>query len=279
MKSGREEGIPYSLSRWTDVPGDPSKWLWFRAALKAKKMIAFDPRTAVPCEWSLKPEDTLGLVFWTKDPTNLVFDAPWLKNYRFKAHITVTGWWEAEKGVGSINDQVTRLHTAVTTLGPENVTWRFSPVPMVEDVVQRFDRILAMAAYTGLDRVYLSFLQANDLMPETRTPDERLNILVQLAEVALKKNVKVILCNEDRMLADYPDTHPNLVSGICAPPEDFALPGKACSPSEGCGCVLMADPFTANESCSLNCRYCYAADKSLSSKKHNTTQRSLPVVR
>ena len=49
-------------------------------------------------------------------------------------------------------------------------------------------------------------------------------------------------------------------------------------PSEGCGCVLMADPFTINESCTFGCQYCYAADKSLAPKKRNTTKGHLPVV-
>jgi len=278
MRSGLTEHIPYSLSRWTDVPGDSAKWAWFQAQIKAQQMIAIDPRNAVPYRWSLRPEDTLGLVFWTKDPKNLVVDAPWLRDYKFKVHVTVTGWKEVEKGAPSLQEGKIGLYVAARELGPENVTWRFSPVPMVPDVVERFEEIADMASEAGIRSVYLSFLQTNDLMPETRSPEERLNILVQAAEVAKARNLRVLLCNEDRLLLGHPDAHSNLGSGICAPPEDFALPGRDAAPSEGCGCVLMADPFTINESCSLGCTYCYAADKVYAPKKMNTT-RSLPVMR
>lgn len=275
MKSGLTEGLPYSLSRWTDVPA--AKWEWFKASIRAKKMVAFDPRNAIPSEWSLRPEDTLGLVFWTKDPTNLLFDAPWLRDYRAKVHITATGWEEVEKGAPNLRESANLVGMAAKLLGPENVTWRFSPVPNVPNAARRFSTILAMAAENGIQKVYLSFLQANDLMPETRSEQERLNLLAEIAEEGQQRQVKVYLCNEDRLLAGHSDLHPNLASGICAPPEDFALPSRELPPAEGCGCVLMVDPFTINESCTLGCTYCYAADKSLSNRKRNTTR--LKVIR
>ena len=276
--TGIREGLPYSLSRWTDVPAGANKWEWFKASLLDKKMVAFDPRTAIPSEWSLRPEDTLGLVFWTKDPTNLIFDAPRLRDYRVKVHVTATGWEEVEKGAPNLREAANLVGMAAKVLGPENVTWRFSPVPDVPDAADRFSTILAMAAYHGVERVYLSFLQENDLVPETRSKQEKLNLLTQIAEDAAHRGVKVYLCNEDRLLAGHSDLHPNLSSGICAPPEDFALPSRERPPSEGCGCVLMVDPFTINESCVMGCLYCYAGDKNLAQKKRNTT-RSLPVVR
>lgn len=276
MKSGRTEGLPYSLSRWTDVPA--AKWEWFQESFRAKKMVGFDPRTAIPSEWSLRPDDTLGLVFWTKDPTNLIFDAPWLRAYRVKVHVTATGWEEVEKGAPDLREGANLVGMAASIFGPENVTWRFSPVPDVPDVAERFSTILAMASEYGVKSVYLSFLQENDLLPETRSEQDRLNVLVQVAEAAAHRGVRVYLCAEDRLLMGHPDLHPNLASGVCAPPEDFALPNRERPPSEGCGCVLMVDPFTVNESCTMGCAYCYAGDKNSAQKKRNTT-RSLPVVR
>lgn len=270
MRSGRTEGLPYSLSRYTDVPA--AKWAWFQAALKAKKMLAFDPRTAIPSEWSLHPDDTLGLVFWTKDPMNVVFEKDRLRDYKVKVHVTVTGWHEVEKGAPSLQSGADKLAIAVDTFGSENVTWRFSPVPDVPDVVSRFSAILAMASHYGVKKVYLSFLQENDLLPETRSEQDRLNVLVQIAKAAQERKVRVYLCNEDRMLAGHPNAHPNLASAVCAPPEDFTLPSRDVPPSEGCGCVLMVDPFTVNEACSMGCLYCYARDQSLSAKKRNTTR-------
>lgn len=248
-------------------------------SMKAGAMVAFDPTTAIPSWWSLRPEDTLGLLFWTKDPTNLLFDAKHFRDHKVKVHITATGWEEVEKGAPSLQHAASLVGMAAEEFGPENVTWRFSPVPIVPDVVERFDQIMRLASSVGIQSVYLSFLQTNDLMPETRSEQDRLNLLAQMAELGAPKNVRVLLCNEDRLLAQHGDLHPNLASGVCAPPEDFALEGRSLPPSEGCGCVLMVDPFTQNESCTLGCKYCYAANNETSAKKRNTTKFQLPLVR
>lgn len=270
MLKGQTEGLPYSFSRWTDVPA--AKWAWMQQAIKEQRMLAFDPRSAIPGPWSLDPADTLGLVFWTKDPTNLIYDAPWLSEYRYKVHVTATAWHEVEKGAPNPSRSAYLLQKAAEHLGAANVVWRFSPVPMVSDVVERFARVMRDAAYVGVRDVYVSFLQTNDLVPETRSEEERLNILKGLAEVSAQYGeARVRLCNEDRLLAGRANLAFNLSSGVCAPPSDFAVVRDQPLPSEGCGCVLMVDPFTFNESCTMGCTYCYAADKSLSPKKRNTT--------
>lgn len=269
-RNGKEAGFPYSLSRWTDIPC--AKWPWMVQSFRQGSMVAFDPTLALPAHWSLHPEETLGLVFWTKNPTNIIQDRSMLAGHRVKVHITATGWEEVEKGAPTLEESGVLIAKAVDTFGAENVTWRFSPVPLVADVVSRFSRIAHQASQAGLKSVYLSFLQTNDLMPETRTEEERLTLLDEMAAVGNSKGIKLLLCNEDRLLAGRSGLHPNLNSGICAPPEDFALEGQGMPPSEGCGCVLMVDPFTINESCTLGCTYCYASDKSLATKKRNTTK-------
>jgi sulfatase maturation enzyme AslB (radical SAM superfamily) len=271
MKKGIEEGVPYSLSRWTDVPS--AKWGWFKVALAAGEMFAFDPRTAIPSVWSLKPQDTLGLNFWTKDPRNLLLDRQLLQPYRVKIHMTLTGWEEVEKGAPTLREGCNLLTRTTQVYGAENVTWRFSPVPLVDDVVDRFGRICVKACRAGVREVYLAFLQENDLMPEPRSPAEREALLKRLGERADVFGIKVFLCNDDHQLLRGGLIHHNVSLGVCARPNDWGgLP-----PVDGCGCATMVDPFTFNESCNFGCTYCYSADKSLSPKKHNTS-RSLPVV-
>lgn len=243
-------------------------------------MEAIDQRTSVPARWSLKPEDTLGLMFWTKDPSNL-FEEPRLKDYKVKVHVTVTGWWEVEKGCPGVYEGADLLAQAAQHFGPENVTWRFSPVPMISktssfDVVDRFKAIAAIAGHHGVPKVFVSFLQNNDLMPETRSFGEKLNVLEKIATEADLRKIKLFLCaDDDELLRDRKYTfHRNARLGVCAPPEDYGVD----VPADTCGCAFVVDPFTINESCTFGCQYCYAADKTLAPKKRNTT-RSLPVVR
>lgn len=272
--SGVKEQLPYSLSRWTDVPA--AKWNWLKDQLAAGEMTAFDPRTAMPGRWSLKPEDVLGLIFWTKNPENLILDAKLLDPFADKLviHMTLTGWEEVEKGAPDIEEGIRLLRWMVETYGLHRVTWRFSPVPMIPDVLPRFERIAREAARIGLREVYVAFLQENDLMPEARSRRVRVELLKKMTNFG----VKVTLCNEDRSIGD--ENFAGLSNGICESGRRFVSKtwGSADIRSEGCGCALAVDPFTINESCTMGCKYCYAADKSLSDKKRNTVKNSLPMV-
>jgi DNA repair photolyase len=190
--------------------------------------------------------------------------------------MTVTGWEEVEFKAPTLQEGAKLLQEVAKAYGPQNVTWRFSPIPDVPDVLDRFEEIMGAAAQVGLKKVFLSFLQTNDRMVERRGEQEKLAILARMSERAVPYGMKVELCNEDRLLTNHPGWS-NLTSGVCAPPEMYALPGLNKPPSEGCGCVLMADPFTITEKCGFSCRYCYAADESVHPRKRDTT-RKLPVL-
>ena len=271
IRSGLEAGYPYSLSRYTDLPA--GKWEWFQRQLEMGLMMALDPTTGVPAKWSLSPDDTLGLIFWTRQPENLLRSAKMLHRYRVKVHVTVTGWHEVERGGPSLEEGSEWLKKTVKTFGIENVSWRFSPVPMVADVLARFQRILDHAHEAGLFSVYLSFLQPNDRYPELRGEKEQIDLLDEMGFQAEKRGIQVILCREARKT---PELWQTWKSDVCAPPEDFHLPSRATPTSEGCGCVHMVDPFTINEACVFNCGYCYTANRTSSPHKRNTTK--LPVL-
>lgn len=267
--SGRLERFPYSLSRWTDVPA--SKWDWFKVQLGRGYFTGFNPKTSIPAHWSLYPEDVLGLVFWTRNPENLIRDEAVLKPYPLVVHTTLTGWVEVERGAPDIDQGISLMRRAIETFGPSRVTWRFSPVPLVIDVLDRFEKIARQIGPVapGLP-VYLSFLQENDRVPETRTLRMRSEITRHLMRISTENNLNLGVCQEDKV------AHNILGSGrVCESGHRFKNRmydyGRGCF-YEGCGCALAVDPFTVNESCRYGCLYCYAADKNLSSRKRNTAK-------
>jgi DNA repair photolyase len=268
--SGRQEGMPYSLSRYTDVPA--AKWDWFRTQLAEGSMVAFDPRMAIPGRWSLKPEDVLGLIFWTKDPANLIQDVRLIRPYKKVVHMTVTGWTEVEQGAPDMAKGLDLLASLVDHYGPQNVVLRFSPVPIVPDVIDRFVRIAGAAVANGLTDVYVSFLQPNDRMPETRSIAERRDLLKMMADTV--PDIDVNLCQDDKLLDgfEYGREHwyTNLQYGVCESGRRFKIPSDASR--EDCGCCFAVDPFTANEACSLGCAYCYSAKQDVSLQKIDTTK-------
>jgi hypothetical protein len=294
MRSGRLEAVPYSLSRWTDVPA--AKWEWFKSQLLAGQMQAFDPRTAVPEWWALTPEETHSLVFWTKDPRNLVRDFDLIKPYRTKLHVTITGWEEVVHGAPTPEVAAQNASLISNLIGKANVTWRFSPVPLLPAhwtsttpsekdgwfsmaglaLYDRFERIAGMLRGVT-ETVYLSFLQTNDLMPETRVYSERARIAAMLTMIGTRYGLRVLLCNDDTSLGGTAMRAYGITTGVCVPCEGDPRGGPV-PVSEKCGCAIMVDPFTINETCTMGCTYCYAADKSLADKKRNST-KGLRVVK
>lgn len=260
MHSGKQENIPYSLSRWTDVPA--GKWPWFKQQLAQGYMEAFDTRIGLPAKWSLKCEDTLGLIFWTKNPTNLIRDKVLLRPYPLVVHMTVTGWHEAEPNVPTLDQACVLLRAAAKAFGPRNMVWRFSPVPQLplEEIVARFKQIAWSAHVVGLKQVYVAFLQENDLMPETRVPSVRSTIIQALTATVQDMGIDVLVCQDDH------DT-PGVILGVCEDGTRFGTVPETID----CGCCHAVDPFTINEACPYGCKYCYAADKSLSTCKRTTT--------
>ncbi len=255
---GIEHQVPYSISRWTDVPA--GKWPWFLDQLKQGWMLAVDQRTSVPARWSLDPKDTVGLIFWTKNPANLIRYHRVLAPYKLKIHVTLTGWEEVENRAPSLDEGIELLTKTIEAFGPHQVVWRFSPIPDVPDVVSRFEKVVKRVP--ELNRVFVSFLQDNDRMGDRRTGVEKEVVLNNLRWVANDYGIKVLMCNEQQGWG---------ASGVCAPPSDFGLGSKA----DSCGCAFVVDPFSYNESCVYGCTYCYASDKSLSPRTRNTTLKVL----
>ena len=270
LRSGVVENVPYSLSRYTDLPA--AKWGWFESCLAAGRMIAFDSKGGAPGVWSLAPEDTLALVFWTKNPSNLVASQLRLRPYRVIVHMTATGWREAERGVPQIQEAGRLLVEASKAF--EAVRWRFSPIPLLAQpmVLERFQRLLEYAQRAALSDIFVSFLQPNDQISEIRGTSERFDLLNRLAELAEPAGIQVVLCKDDRSFDDWQGAQ--FVIAPCVPASDFS----GCGALEPCDCVAMVDPFTVNESCIYGCQYCYAGDKSLAAKKLNTI-RGLTVLR
>ena len=135
LLSGVDEGVPYSLSRYTDVPN--SKWAWFQSCLESKKMVAFDPRKAsAPGVWSLQPEDTLGLVFWTKNPMNLLLSQ---EHWRHQAILRASKRDDAE--LLRLEQLMDSLQESIAT-HPADPRWvAFRPtLDRVEPLLQRWKR-------------------------------------------------------------------------------------------------------------------------------------------
>lgn len=184
-------------------------------------------------------------------------------------HMTLTGWHEVEHGAPSIERGLDSMQRLVNIFGAENVVWRFSPVPAVDDTVARFERIARSVEALGVNRLYVAFLQPNDLMPEERPVEARQELLRAMAETT---GLVIQVCQADKTLVGFSlHTTPNVRYGVCEDGRHFSSPEVCEFLTEDCGCALAVDPFTITEGCSMGCSYCYSADKSISFCKRDTT--------
>lgn len=245
--SGRDLRTPYSFSRWTDVPA--AKWGWFRERLAEGSFVGFAEQSLTPQRWSLRPEDTEKLVIWTRNPRALFVDRHLLEPYDLHIHHTLTGWCEAEIGSPNPVKGLGDLKMLLDLFGPDRVTWRFTPIPATPDSLDRWVCLAENLKPYGVKHVTAAFSSGAGYWAEDRSEGERAKLLADMAQV-----LPFTVCG----LPYRPVT-----VGDCRGPE--GLEGVVC------GCRPMVDPFSINESCVYRCRYCYAADTSLSSQRRNTT--------
>lgn len=262
LHTGTQTGFSYGFSRYTEVPGDPSRWSWFLERLKEGHFLGVHPVTGVPVLWSLRPEDTEELIFWTKNPVGLIESAHLLREeFPLSIHVTVTGNDSSlERSVPSPERAAQLLEQIVSIYGSHFVTWRISPYVPGEGRIPLPDLFERMAS-TGVTRVAVSFYQehpggSKEGSRFSLSLQEKVQFWEEISTLAKKHRMLAFLCKDDEIVS------PKSV-GICTPTARNQR-------DSGCGCSLSVDAFTATESCVYGCVYCYAVDRNLAPKRRNT---------
>lgn len=265
-----------SVSRRTDIPafyGD-----WFMSRLKqgfAGVVHPFGGRRVIV---SLKPEDVVCFVFWSKDFTSFIEPLKTIENlgYKFYFNYTVTG-------LPPIFEPHVDKHSAVETLkllsriySPRHINWRFDPI-IVSNICDRgfFVRTFKELAleFEGLvERCYFSFVTEYNKVKRNfegfqRTSDVRIidvgkdfkiDLANELAAIAERHGIQMFSCCGDYLVGD------NIKQAHCIDgtiieevfyPEGFQHRRKPTR--QGCGCTESTDIGTY-DTCPHGCVYCYA---------------------
>ena len=256
-----EWGYPISASRNTDIP---KFWMrrWFEW-MDRGWVNAPHPQTGLPAQWSLKPEDLHSIIWWSKDyrpflkhPRRAELD----KNYRQFFNMTITGdeLWELK--VPDLDVQLAVFREMVSTYGVDKVRWRYSPIPLDWSL---FGKILEAMAGMGVTECYYSFLHSDTKVKETRSPEERKEILLFMAEYAANFGVKMLGCWDD---LQWVGAHPNVYEASC-------LDARVLDRVYGLEQYNIVHPVESNCGCSMSveignqklltcphaCQFCYAA--------------------
>jgi hypothetical protein len=265
-----------SASYRTDIPAFFAPW--FQRRYQAGYCLVHNPYSGKPYKVSLLPEDVTGIVFWTRNASpftenlRLVADAgiPFIVSY------TLTGYPRILETSGrpraSVIDDMQKLRDLY---GPAAVVWRYDPILFTSLTPLPFHyenfASLAQSLRNVVDEVVVSFAQIyqkternlqvaaeqHGLIWDDPAPDEKQQILRQLAGIAGENKLRISLCAQRELLvegvADAACVDAGRLSRIAG--RNITVPRKP--HRNECGCFASRD-IGEYDTCPYGCVYCYA---------------------
>ena len=227
---------------------------------------------------SLRPEDVLGYIFWSKDFTPLInhpLCAKLISRNNAVFHFTINDCLELEPRVAPLNERIATLNRLCDLVGPERVLWRFDPVCRYRSSTggfvtneQAFYSILPQVRESGVRRCYFSFmsdynkLARRGVVFKQFTDDEKSVIAKRLLDATIQAGMTLWNCCNGEI--------PNLVPGIrvahCIDDEllkntdrfNVHRPLEIKPTRKCCGCHESRDIGSYLQKCPHGCLYCYA---------------------
>jgi len=263
-----------SASRRTDIPAWYTPWLLNR--LRAGYCHVANPFGGQISRVSLRTEDVLALVFWTRNPAPLLphLEALRAAGYRCYVHMTITGYPRVlEPAAPPVGEAVATLRRLSAAIGPANVIWRYDPILISalttpETHLQRFTSLAANLAGVVEQCIisYTQFYQKTtrnlNAVPELcwmdPDADQRIRLAVLLADIAAIFNIRLAACCSPELLSE------RISPAHCVDPAhlrrlrpDVAVTLSTTPSRAHCGCAASTD-IGAYDTCRHGCAYCYA---------------------
>ena len=271
QKKEREEMI-LSVSRRTDIPKYFSDWFFQR--IKEQYVYVRNPfNSRQISKIDISPEVVDCIVFWTKNPENMMKRLDELAGYTYYFQFTLTGYGtDIETDTAHKREQIIPVFwKLVEKVGRERVIWRYDPILFTERYTEEyhlnaFGQIAeALCGYT--DKCVISFV---DIYKKIRKNMEALGRkeidkarLIAFAgtirKAAEANRIQVCSCAEELDLELCKIQH-----NCCIDKELIEkLTGckiqaeKDKGQRTACGCVESID-IGAYNTCLNGCKYCYA---------------------
>ena len=261
-----------SVSRRTDVPNYYSDW--FINRLKEGFLYVRNPmNTHQISRINLSPEVIDCIVFWTKNPANMLGKLEYLQDYAYYFQFTLTGYGRDIEP--NLPDKRKELIPAFQKLsekiGKEKVIWRYDPILLSDKYtadyhLRAFEEIAGtLAGYT--EKAVISFV---DLYEKTwrntrglgirlATEKEMMGLAAEMARIASKYNLEIESC-----AVQWDFQKVGIQRGSCIDKKlieriiGCRLTGqKDKNQRKECGCFESVEVGAYN-TCLNGCRYCYA---------------------
>jgi hypothetical protein len=266
-----------SVSRRTDIPAFYAEW--FLNRIRAGYAQYRNPFGGQLYEVSLKPEDVMAFVFWSRNYGPLLPYLPHLDQLGYGGyfHFTLTDYGKSfEPYELRTQDVIDTFKALADRYSPKHVLWRFDPIILSnntphEYILAKFESLARqLRGYT--ERCYISFVEyyrkveRNLQRVSTQgfrfydpTPEEKIALTRQLVAIAKTYQIQVYACCEEVLLQvpEVQQAHcvdPGLIAELF--PHQFHNL-KPAPTRQGCGCFASRD-IGAYDTCLHGCVYCYA---------------------
>ena len=267
-----------SASRRTDIPAHYGGW--FRSRLDAGFAAYRNPFSGEIHQVSLKPEDVIAFLFWTRKagPSLPLLEELERRGYKASFQYTLTGYGPLlEPGVSPLESAVDGFKRLSDIVGPGFVRWRYDPIILTE----RWDRGYHLCRFEALldqlegrtDTCHTSFVQFYaktakrfSLLAQEKgvtvddPPDEaKIALARELHGLAASRGVELVSCCypllDEAGIARGRCVDPAMIRALRPDLDD--LPLKIRPTRKGCGCAESRD-IGAYDTCPASCLYCYA---------------------
>lgn len=261
-----------SVSRRTDIPNYYPEW--FVNRLREGFLYVRNPRNPHQISRVVLSEDNVDcIVFWTKNPANMMKYLDELQDYNYYFQFTLTGYGkEIEPNLpDKRRDLITTFQHLSEKIGSNRVIWRYDPIFLNERYTAEYHlkafREIANRLNGYTEKVVISFvdwyakMQRNTvgLNIHEAADTEIRELAEKLVEIAAQNNLTVESCAEKINLRSLGIEHGScidrkLIEKIigCRLKVD-----KDKNQRVECGCVESIEVGTYN-TCLNGCRYCYA---------------------
>ncbi len=247
--------------------------------IRAERVGVLSPFGGRRFEVSLKPEDVIAIVFWTKNAAPMIpyLDELHERGFSFMFLYTINNYPESlEPRVPPLSETIGALEQLVVKYAVP-VVWRYDTVVLGEDLTPEWHvdnfGILCELSFRYVNTCIFSFC---DYYKKTRrnmakvfsnylepSQEEAVALAQQMAVQAKRRGIAFASCAHDIYVSDLiGKAHcidPLVINGIVSAPEKkAALAALKIQPTrKECGCVASRD-IGAYDTCVHGCVYCYA---------------------
>jgi hypothetical protein len=265
-----------SVSRRTDIPAFYGQWFMQRLAEGFAGVV--HPFGGQKYIVSLKPQDVVCFVFWSKNFTHFLENLRKMETmgYKFYFNYTLTGIPSVFESNVEKQAAIESLRHLSKTYSPKHINWRFDPIVIsgISDrdfYIRAFEELASelagyvercyfsfVARYGKVIRNFTEFEKSHGLKIFDCSGDFKIEMANELGAIAERYGIRMFSCCGDYLVGN----RINKAHCIDGPviedlfsPEGFSYKTKPTR--DECGCTESTDIGTY-DTCPHGCIYCYA---------------------